>query len=113
MKATEALPRIALMINDQKAEAVDGALQRWRPQWDYNTEKDSTQWVLLGGGREELNDGEGVDADKGVEWGCASRDLFGDGGGWGYEWISWLKRNEMGNLKAHKPKIKDLNHGPD
>jgi len=43
MKATEALPRIALMINDQKAEAVDGALQRWRPQWDYNTEKDSTQ----------------------------------------------------------------------
>ena len=39
MKATEALPEIASVADDQRTEAFDCVLQRKRPQCDYNTEK--------------------------------------------------------------------------
>lgn len=39
MKATEALPGITSMADDQRAKAMDCALLRQRLQWNFNTEK--------------------------------------------------------------------------
>lgn len=51
----------------------------------------------------------GLDTGKGAEWGHGGVNLLGDDGGWGYEWSSWLKRDEMQNLF----KVTDLKQGPD
>ena len=39
MKETEALPGLASVVDDQRAEVIDCALPRRRPQWDYSTER--------------------------------------------------------------------------
>lgn len=54
IKATETLPEIASMADDQRTVAINCVLQRKRPQWDYNTEKgrkslSEYHQVLLGG----------------------------------------------------------------